>query len=150
MKSASIYQLSEKSYLVHALNKAKSGFWIASDPYKHIQEELISAGFLVSEIKSSLVTEDSERVPDPKDWTLFNKEMLRKMGLKSSSVLHEKNVKYCSIRMENGMLTFTPSRHAEKLSEGFLHKNEGKVTIAYDAPDEEIFNSLGIAFSRCE
>lgn len=150
MKSASIYKFEEKKYLIHALNKAKSGFWVASEPYVHISESNFNMPFLVSVIKASLIKEDTERVPDPKDWNLFNKEMLQKMGLKSNSALENKNVNFCSIRMENNMFTFTPSRHAKKPDKGFLHKNEEKVTISYDAPDEDVFNSLEIAFSRCE
>ena len=149
MKSASIYKVPKKGYLLHAQSCSKSGFEIASDPFTHVPDNHNDSAVLVAAIKSSLVKDESERVPDPKDWGLFERELLQKMGLKSYSVLHKKNVKYCYIKMENGVITFIPTDHAEKPSQGFMHKNEEKVLVPYDASSEEIFNCIELAFSKC-
>ena len=95
--------------------------------------------------------DDATRVPDPKNWSEFSKEFLKKTALKSSKELNKETTFCCVIRKENESIIFTPTEKGKKTGEGFSHKRkEDTITVSYKAPAEEIAQALEIALSKCE
>lgn len=151
MPSATIYKISKKGYLLHVDRKTISGFYIASDPFMRISEAEASLNTLAEAIKKVLSADNGARVPDPKNWSEFNKEFLNKTGLKSSKELHRKTIFCCLIRKEDNTIIFTPTKHAEPPDQGFSHKSkEEEITVPSASSDEEIFQALELALSKCE
>ena len=151
MPSATIYKINKKGYLLHADKKTLSGFYTASSPFIQITEVDASIITIVNAIKKVLSVDDSIRVSDPKNWSEFNKEFLKKMGLKSSNELYRETTFSCVIRKENDNIVFTPTEHEKKPKEGFSHKDKNEeITVPYTASNEEITHAFELALSKCE
>ncbi len=149
MSSAIIYKINKKGYLLHADRKTISGFYIASNPFIQITE--ITTNAIASAVKKVLSADDDTRVADPKNWSEFNKDFLKKTGLKSSKELHKETTFCCVIRKENESIIFTPTKHEKKPEEGFSHKSKKEENaVPYTASDEEIFQAFELALSKCE
>lgn len=151
MASATIYKIYKKGYLIHANRKVVSGFRIASEPFIQIAENDADINTIADAIKASLNNDDVKRVADPKNWAEFNKEYLKKTGLKSLKELYKPTTKNISIAKEKDKIIFTPTRPAEKPDEGFLHKSKYEaITISVTASNKEIVEALDVAFNRCD
>lgn len=151
MPTATIYKINKKGYLVHADRKAVSGFRIASEPFIQLSEDDADVNAITDAIQASLNNDDAKRVPDPKNWGEFNKEYLRKTGLKSLKELHKPTTKSISISKEEDKIIFTPTQPAEKPDEGFLHKGKDEaVIVPVTASNQDIIEALELAFSKCE
>jgi len=152
MTTAAIYDFNKKGYLLHANRKTVSGFSIASEPFILITEGNSNANAITNAIKAVLNTDNSNRVPDPKNWPEHNKEFLKKTGLKSLKELNAPTTMHCGIKKENGDIIFTPTKHAEKPDGGFLNKSkdEPNIIVPFIASDDEITRVLEVAFSKCE
>lgn len=151
MSSAVIYRINKKGYLLHANKKAVSGFSLASDPFIRISETEASLNIIGHAIKKVLSVDDATRVPNPKNWSEFSKEFLKKAALKSSKELNKETTFCCVIRKENESIIFTPTEHEKIPGEGFSHKRkEDTIIVSYTAPPEEIAQALELALSKCE
>ena len=150
MKTASIYKLPNKGYIVYGESKTVSGLRVASEPYFNISETEANADLIGHAIKASLCNDDNKRIPDPKDWKQSGKDFLKKIGLKTMKELDNHLNKNMSIKEDGVQMTFTPSRPAKKPDKGFLYKNKSEsVSINYRATNQEIIEALELAFSKC-
>ncbi len=150
MKTASIYKIPNRGYIVFGKSKPVSGFRVASEPYFNISETEANADLIGNAIKASLCNDDNKRIPDPKDWKQSGKDFLKQIGLKTMKELDNHLNKYVTIAEDGLQITFTPSRPAEKPHKGFLHKDESEsVSIKYRAANQEIIVALELAFSKC-
>jgi|GEM_PF-958711 len=148
MKAASIFKLSH-GYIIHSSSRTIDGLSLASSPYITLD----NVATIEEVVKNILVALEASKqgVPRPQDWTKFNKDYYNSIGLKSGKELENKNVKYCSIRLDNNTIFFTSSRHADPPDRGFLLKpKEEAVSVSIDAGIEQIGNALADAFSKCE
>lgn len=150
MSRAIIYKINKKGYLLHSNKKTVSGFSLASEPFIQISEAEANIDTITIAIKKVLTVDSEERVPDPKNWSDFSKEFLKKSRLRSSKELYKKSNFCCLIRRENENIIFTPTQHEKKIEGGFSHKNKEEITVSYTASDAEIFLMFGLALSKCE
>lgn len=151
MPSAVIYKINKKGVLIHANTKVVSGFSVASEPFIQIAENNINKNIIADTVKSILKNDDSVRAPDPKNWNEFNKNFLKRTGLKSLKELDKVTTLCCIITNGNNNIIFTPTKHAEPPDKGFSHMGKkDEVVISYTSSDEEIFQALELAFSKCE
>jgi hypothetical protein len=151
MKTASIYMRPEEGYIIFGSSKTVSGFRISSEPFIKIQEDEANTDAVVNAIKASLNTDDTKRVPDPKNWSEHNKNFLKKIGLKSLKELDNPTTKCVSIGEDESKIIFTPTRSAKKPDKGFLHKSPNEaVTVLATASNQDIFASYELALSKCD
>ena len=150
MKTASIYKLLNKGYILFGKRKTVSGIMIASEPYFNISESEANADIIANAIKASLCNDDNERVPNPKDWKQSGKDFLKKIGLNSMKELDNDSNKYVSITEDSMQIIFRPSRPAAKPDKGFVNKNSDEhFTISTKASNQEITLVLESAFDAC-
>ena len=150
MKTASIYKIPNKGYIVFGKSKTVSGFRVASEPYFNIAETEANADLIGNAIKASLCNDDNKRIPDPKNWKQSGKDFLKKIGLKTMKELDAPLNEYVTIAEDGLQITFTPSRPAEKPDKGFLYKDKSEsVSIHYRATNQKIIEALELAFSKC-
>lgn len=147
MSSATIYKL-KNQYLVHADRKTKSGFSIASEPYFLIPAGSEKPKVLYDAIMSALAVDESERLPDPQNWSEFKKEYLSKTKLKSLKELEKSFVKCLGISSKDGNIVITPSKRAESPDRGFLFSPDRSLMISNSVPYLEVLNTLDQAFAR--
>lgn len=151
MKTASIYKRLESGYIIFGLSKTVSGFRIASEPFISIQEDEAGADTIADAIKASLCNDDNKRLPDPKNWSEFNKNFLQKIGLKSLKELDNPKTKLVSISQDEGKIIFNPMRPAEKPDNGFINKSESEtVAVLITASNQDIVTAYELALSKCE
>lgn len=151
MAVGTIYKLKNKGYLIFGTARTVSGFRVGQEPFIRIREDHTGINVITNAIKEVLSADDSRRVPDPKNWNEFDNIFLQQAGLKSLKELHKSTTTNIGIALTGDNIIFTPTRHAEKPDEGFLHKSkEEAVTISYSATAEEIMSALELAFNRCE
>ena len=151
-KSAAIYKRYNKGYLIYSWVKAVSGLHIAAEPYIIIHEGGAYEDKIAGAIKAALCLDmgTEKRTPDPKDWKEFNKDFFRKAGLKTMKELNQLTNKYVSVDENDSELIFKPSKHAEKLSHGYLPKDKTEtVTIPNNASNYDIVMALELALSKC-
>lgn len=145
MKIAAVYS-GKKNIFIHSCSKTKAGFFVASDPFLKFDSR-VSSMELVGAIKNAM-DNYKENVPNP-DFRELNRKVAQSFELRSSNELDK--FKYCSIALkEEGMLRFTPTKQADPPDKGHLHKSNESVNISYSSTDEEIFEALQLAFSKCE
>jgi hypothetical protein len=151
MSRASIYKIAKKGYLLYALSKTVSGFYIATGPFSRIGEDEANVDTICNAIRTSLSSNHGMRKPDPQNWTEFDKIFLQKTGLKSLAELHRVSTKLIEVTLHNNSITFLPTTHSENLDEGFLPGNKtDAVTISFSAPNDEVAKALESAFAKCE
>jgi len=151
MTSATIYKIKPNKYLVHGNSKTKSGLTIASRPFFKISETELNIDNLANSIKAALMNNGEKVVEDPKNWNEFKRKYLENIGLKSSKELNAPSTKCVAIGLENEEIVFTPTRHADRPEEGFLHKSKNdEISVVRAASNEEITRALDLAFSNCE
>jgi hypothetical protein len=150
MKTASIYKRSGKGYLVYSLTPTFSGGSISSEPFINIPEIEADAEAIAAAIKTALCNDDSLKVPLPKNWSEFNKNFLKKTGLKSFKELENSKTKLISITEDGGKISFLPTRPAQKPDKGFLHMSENEaIVVPANASNQEIVVAYELALSKC-
>lgn len=150
MSSATIYKINKKGYLLFASVKTVSGFRVGIEPYIQVPENADAETIAVG-IKAVLNYDDNKRVPDPKNWSEFDKLFLQGTGLKSMKELNKPTTKNIGIRKEENSIFFTPSKPAEKPDEGFLYKSSDDVIkVPSIASNDEIEQAFKLALSKCE
>lgn len=150
MKSATIYKVGDKFYLIHSDVKTASGFWIAHKPFFNIPQNS-SENIISASIKDALGHDDNIRTPDPQDWSMFNREFLVQSGIKTSSILYKNTTKNIAVAVQDDLIVFIPTRHAEKPDRGFVHKSqEEAISVSYSASPDDIVAAMRLAFSRCD
>lgn len=148
MKSAYVYKIDKIGYLIHAEARTKSGFRIAHNPYYQVPNEKEQSE-LVPKILSALIVDDSDRVPDPKDWDLYYAEVVQNLNLKNMNVLVKKGVKLCSIHLDRGSLTIIPYEQKAILKNGFEPLKQDKFTVSATANNEDVLMIVRAAFDKC-
>lgn len=115
MKSILIYKQNEMVRL-HAETETSAGFRIATEPY-FVLKMKSTWDEIYEKVKEILETSDFSAVPVPSNWSLFNREFLKKMQVKSLKDLY-KDAKLCQIQQtKKGFIRITPYK--------FLGMNEG-------------------------
>jgi hypothetical protein len=147
MKSASAYVLKDR-IIVHPKSQTKAGLWVADEPYFKLsvdarQDEIVNA------ILKSLEL-GKKAVPNPTDWSGFEKKQLEGLGLTSWTPISQKDTKHCAIALRDGILSFVPTKHDPERAAGFLHKEGQSVSISHKAPVGEIYSLFKLAVDRCE
>ncbi|HEX6431385.1 MAG TPA: hypothetical protein VF008_27025 [Niastella sp.] len=150
MPGASIYRLySGGGYLMHAYCKTKSGFHIACDPFTRIQKADAVTDEVVNAIKASLNTDDSIRLPDPQDWSEFDRIFLQKCGLKTARPLKKLGTFLVEATKKEDILVFQPTKRAEDAN--YIPKDMAEAEkVPFTASNEQIIKALDLAFSKCE
>jgi len=150
MKTATIVKIPNKGYIVFGEIKTVSGFGIASEPYFNISDTEATVDNIVNAIRASLCNDDNKRVPNPQDWKQFNKDFLKKIGLKSLKELDNHLNKNVVITEKEMKITFIPSRPAEKPNTGFLHKGKTEsIEISVTASNQEIMEAYEAVLKKC-
>jgi hypothetical protein len=106
MRSASIYKITKKGYLLYALSKTISGFYIATEPFRRIGEDEANVDTICDAVRASLSSSDGMRRPDSQNWTEFDKIFLQKAGLKSLAELHRLSTKLIEVTSDNNSIIF--------------------------------------------
>jgi hypothetical protein len=151
MKTASIYKRPNKGYLVFGQSKTVSGIRIASEPFIKIAENEGDVNAIASAIKASLSNDDSQRVANPQNWNEFNKDFLKKIGLKSPKELDNPDTKLVAISDDGNYITFKPMRFQVKPDRGYLNLNEDEtVNIVNTASNDDIVTAYKLALSKCK
>ncbi len=143
MKTASIYQVNHKGYIIYGHKKTVNGLKIASEPYFNLPDSQANPDIIGNAIKASLYNDDEVKAPNPKDWKQVERDLLKNVGLKSIKELESHSNKYVSIKEDGQNITFTPSRPSDKPDKGFLNKDKSEaVSIACQATNQEIGEAL--------
>ena len=147
MKSAEAYKRERKIYL-SPMSKTTTGLWIGMSPTV-IWDETESPAIEGKHIREVL-RHSKQGVPHPTDWESFLQKFLTEVGVKSWSKF-AKTALSCSIELEVDRLGFLPYRN---LGPGehynFVPIRDRKMTISFDASDEELGLLLEKAFDACE
>jgi hypothetical protein len=134
---------------MHAYCKTKSGFHIACDPFTRIQKSDAGTDVVVNAIKASLNTDDSIRLPDPQDWSVFDRIFLQKCELKTARPLKKLGTFLVEATKEDDILVFQPTKRAEDAN--YIAKNMVEAEkVSFTASNEQIMKVLDLAFSKCE
>ncbi|HEV2483178.1 MAG TPA: hypothetical protein VGS79_26110 [Puia sp.] len=90
-------------------------------------------------------------IPNPSNWTAFQKDRLASLGLKSWNEVKAPQTKYCYIQLDNNLITFIPASHDNEANgAGFYLKESEAVYIKVNAARNDVYNSLQLALSRCD
>jgi hypothetical protein len=147
MKHAGAYKREGKIYL-SPMSKTTTGLWIGTSPrtiFDETERPLVK-GKHVKEV----LMRSQEGVPHPTDWDSFEQRFLQEVGAKSWRKF-AKNAITCSIDLEGGQLAFLPFRNSgPKENYNFVPIQDRKMTISFDASDEEVGLLLEKAFEACE
>jgi hypothetical protein len=115
MKNLLIYKQNKKIRL-HGEAPTTAGFLIAVEPYYVLTIE--SGWDIILEKIQEILEINSKEVPIPSNWSLFNKEFLKKMQVKSLKELY-KNSNLCRVEQEReGVIKIIPYQSLG-LDEGF-------------------------------
>jgi len=121
---------------------------VAAEPFINIPETEANANIIVQAIKACLYT-NNEKVPDPKNWTEFNKDFLQKIGIKSLKDLENADTKLVSIKQEKDYIVFNPMQPAKKPDKGFINANKESVEVSVFASDQDMFKAYELALRNC-
>jgi hypothetical protein len=108
----------------------------ASTPLEEVAKQVV---YVMSCSKSNL--------PIPKDWTAYNKEYLKLLGVKQNSDLY-KNTISIGASIKDNIITFTPM--INNGAKGFVNVPNGKIEFPANSSIKEISIALQNAFNRCE
>lgn len=150
---ATIYKIEKKGYILHADRKAVSGFRLAWEPFIRISDNDFSPDIVTNSIKEVIIaSEKEERVANPKNWSENSKQFLKNTGIKSLKELYAITTKHCGIDKKDDNIIFISTKHAEPPDQGFVNKSkdEPNIIVPYTASNEEIFQALVLALSKCE
>jgi hypothetical protein len=147
MKRAEAYKREKKIYL-YPMSKTTTGLWIGTFP-----------GFIFDETEShsdkgkhvrDVLRHSQEGVPHPTDWDGFMQKFLKEVGAKSWNKF-AKTALSCTIDLEGDELVFLPYKNSgPKENYAFVPIKDRKMTVSFDASDEELGLLLEKAFEACE
>ncbi len=150
MKKASIYKRQSKGYILFGFGKTVSGFTIATEPFINISEVEANPNAIVNAIKKSLVNDNTQRLPNPKNWSEFNKSFLKRIGLKSLKELDNRETKLVAISEDGNNIIFEPMRFQDRPGKGYVNLDEDEIIkIGNSAADADIFKAYESALSKC-
>jgi len=147
MKRAGAYKREKKIYL-NPMSKTTTGLWIGASPRIIFDETEppSTKGKYVREV----LRHSQEGVPHPTDWDSFMQKFLKEVGAKSWTKFAKIAIT-CSIELERDQLAFLPYRNSgPKDNYAFVPIQDRKMTISFDASDEELGLLLEKAFETCE
>jgi len=147
MKRAGAYKRQRRIYLSPS-SKTTTGIWIDTSPRIVLDETEPPSvkGKYVREV----LRHSKEGVPRPTDWEGFDHAFLKEVGAKSWSQF-AKTALSCTIDLEGDQLEFLPWRNSgAKENYNFVPIEDRKMTISFDASDEEMGLLLEKAFDACE
>jgi hypothetical protein len=78
------------------------------------------------------------------------KNRLLALDIKSFKDLNKKPTQYCSVTLNAGIITITPSDIDKELNRGFVDKPQEAINAAQNAGATEIFNAIERAFELCD
>lgn len=147
MKLAGAYKREEKIYL-SPRSKTTTGLWIGTSP-RIVFDQMESASIKGKHIREAL-RHSREGVLHPTDWENLMQDFLKKVGAKSWSKF-AKTALSCTIELEGDQLAFLPYRNSgPRENYNFVPIRDRKMTIPFDASDEELGLLLEKAFDACE
>ncbi len=147
MKHAGAYKREKKIYL-NPSSKTTMGLWIGKSPRIAVDEtEPFSIkGKYIREV----LRHSQEGVPHPTDLDRSFEFFLKEIGVKSWSKF-AKTALSCTMELEGDRLEFLPWRNSgPKEHYNFVPINDQKMTISFNASDEELGLLLEKAFDACE
>ncbi len=156
MKVAGLYK-DKKGYIFCSMSTSVAGFWISTEP--EIRLYFDSAPYRIVHALKEVVNASSTNVPTP----VFNQDLKRvqkalkkekekRLDIKSFADLDKSPVLFCSVRLENDTLIFSPQMHdLEKGGIGYTSiGNVHEVLVPYNAPDEIILTAIVKSFAKCK
>lgn len=147
MKSAGAYKREKKIYL-NPMSMTTTDLWVGTSPriIFHETEPPAAKGKYVREA----LRHSQEGVPHPTDWGGFMQKFLKEVGAKSWNKF-AKSALSCTIDLEGDQLAFLPYRNSgPKDNYAFVPIRDRKMTISFDASDEELGLLLEKTFEACE
>ncbi|MEW6350270.1 MAG: hypothetical protein AB1646_14480 [Thermodesulfobacteriota bacterium] len=147
MKCAGAYKREKKIYL-NPESETTTGLWIGASPTIVVDETAppSTKGKHLREV----LGQSQAGVPHPTDWDAFERAFLNEVGAKSWSRF-AKTALSCTIEFDGDHFAFHPYRNGgPKDHYAFFPIEDRKMTIAFDASDEELGLMLEKAFDVCE
>ena len=132
-------------YLIYSNSKVEMGASIATEPFIKL-EASTPLDEIVRQIQYAMSCSKSN-LPNPKDWSSFNKEYLQAIGLKSNSDLYKNTISVGAL-LKDETIIFTPM--INNGAKGFVNVPDGKIEIPASGSIEEISQALQEAFNRCK
>jgi hypothetical protein len=147
MKRAGTYKREQKIYL-NPMSKTTMGVWIGTSPRIVVDET--EPPSMKGKYMRDVLRHSREGVPHPTDWDSFLKIFLKEVGVQSWNKF-AKTALTCTITLEGDRLAFLPYRNSgPKDNYAFIPLEDRKMTISFDASDEELGLLLEKAFEACE
>jgi len=147
MKRAGTYKREQKIYL-NAMSKTTMGVWIGTSPRIVVDET--EPPSMKGKYLRDVLRHSREGVSHPTDWDSFLKIFLKEVGVQSWNKF-AKTALTCTITLEGDRLAFLPYRNSgPKDNYAFVPLNDRKITISFDASDEDLGLLLEKAFEACE
>jgi hypothetical protein len=147
MKRAGVYKREGKIYL-NPSSKTTTGLWIGTSP-RVVVDETEPASIKGKQIKEVL-RHSQEGVAHPTDLDSSFDDFLREIGVRSWSKF-AKTALSCTIELEGDQLEFLAWRNlGPREHYNFVPIRDRKMTIPFDASDEDLGLLLEEAFEACE
>jgi hypothetical protein len=147
MKRAGAYKRDRKICL-NPMSKTTMGLWIGTSPGIVLDET--EPASIKGKYVRELLRQSQAGVPHPTDWDAFLQTFLKDVGAKSWSKF-AKNALSCTMELEGDRLAFVPYRNSgPEDNYAFVPNQDRKMTISFDASDEELGLLLEKAFEACE
>jgi hypothetical protein len=147
MKLAGAYKRERKIYL-SPRSKTTTGIWIGTSPRMAFHET--EAPSIKGKHIREVLKHSQEGVPHPADWENLMQNFLKEVGAKSWSKF-AKTALSCTIELDGNQLEFLPWRNSGPTENyNFVPIRDRKMTISFDASDEELGLLLEKAFEACE
>jgi hypothetical protein len=147
MKRAGAYKREKKIYL-NPSSKTTMGLWIGTSPRIILDET--EPPSIKGKYVRAVLRHSQEGVPHPTDWDTSFDVFLKEIGVKSWSKF-AKSALSCTIELEGNQLEFLPWRNSgPNENYAFVPIKDRKMTISFDASDEELGLLLDKAFEACE
>jgi hypothetical protein len=147
MKSAGAYKREKKIFL-NPMSKTTTGLWIGTSPriiFDETEPPSVKGKYVSEALRHS-----QEGVPHPTDWDGFMQKFLHEVGVKSWNKF-AKTALRCTIDLERDRLEFLPWRNSgPRENYAFVPIRDRKMTVSFDASDEELGLLLEKAFEACE
>jgi hypothetical protein len=147
MKRAGAYKREKKIYL-NPMSETTTGLWIGTSP--RIMIDVTESPSAKGKYIRDVLRHSEEGVPHPTDWDSFVQKFLQEVGAKSWNKF-AKTALSCAIELEGDQLVFLPYRNSgPKENYAFVPIRDRKMTISFDASDEELGLLLEKTFDACE
>ncbi len=147
MKCAGAYKREKKIYL-NPSSKTTKGLWIGTSPriiFDETEPPSVKGKYL-----KEVLSHSQEGVPHPTDWDSLLQKFLKEVGVKSWSKFANTALS-CTFDLKGDQLEFLPWRNSGPREHyNFVPIRDRKMTISFDASDEELGLFLEKAFEACE